>query len=757
MTNYVCDGNTRGYSTILGSVEIDGVVYEVLEDSDTKEVTALVKSGENFKGTEYICPDNITYESKQVPVVDIFADAFSSDNLITKYTIGKNIKYVGHYSLSGCKFTEISIPQSVISIGFQVFPSTLKSVRFENPGASSPSLYFQAYAFDGCELDCFEFPARTSLDSGFDYGRCPFIDCKKLKSISINPAYYAVAEEERMLAIVNNALCIKTTRETTDNCLHEHLVVCCYPPLSPVESVSFESEMLTVYMYAFEYAENLKEVSFTASIDEKLVPVYLGEQALTVMPNALSDCPNLERVRLSTNTPLRDMASVGTWSPKFSEYIWESPEKYNYVRDGILYDVNTSVDGSRNITMSAYPYGKSYTEFAVSGDVSALADYLFYDNKLFTKVTLPESIRHIGKYVFYGCENLSEIVFDGRNLESMWVSALQETKYLENISKQDGFVKFATALVAYNGDVPSNLEIPDDVRVICDKVFAEKEELTSVKWPSGLRRIGDNAFATTGLGEIKLPPTCLSLGDGAFFNCQHAKSVSIGDFSGRPAADNPYNVIGKYAFYNLKAADDIKLGTGFNAIGNSAFYGLSDEGRENTDLEIAIPEGVTEIGTQAFAKSCNLTKLSLPSSLKSIGSNAFNAKDLRLGTVAVNLPAPPAFVSMSDVDDCIFNPAILRQATLVIPLTAEESAYSADSMWRFRKIDRQEFVGADFVVAEDSDFIINGREITTTAGSTVELFSIDGTLIAGGSHIVVSHPGLYIVKTLRSSRTILIR
>ena len=249
MTNYVCDGNTRGYSTILGSVEIDGVVYEVLEDSDTKEVTALVKSGENFKGTEYICPDNITYESKQVPVVDIFADAFSSDNLITKYTIGKNIKYVGHYSLSGCKFTEISIPQSVISIGFQVFPSTLKSVRFENPGASSPSLYFQAYAFDGCELDCFEFPARTSLDSGFDYGRCPFIDCKKLKSISINPAYYAVAEEERMLAIVNNALCIKTTRETTDNCLHEHLVVWCFAPRSPGVSVSLECEMLNGYIY----------------------------------------------------------------------------------------------------------------------------------------------------------------------------------------------------------------------------------------------------------------------------------------------------------------------------------------------------------------------------------------------------------------------------------------------------------------------------------------------------------------------------
>lgn len=48
MTHYVCDGNTRGYSTILGSVEIDGVVYKVLEDSDTKEVTAVVESGRKF-------------------------------------------------------------------------------------------------------------------------------------------------------------------------------------------------------------------------------------------------------------------------------------------------------------------------------------------------------------------------------------------------------------------------------------------------------------------------------------------------------------------------------------------------------------------------------------------------------------------------------------------------------------------------------------------------------------------------------------
>ena len=74
--------------------------------------------------------------------------------------------------------------------------------------------------------------------------------------------------------------------------------------------------------------------------------------------------------------------------------------------------------------------------------------------------------------------------------------------------------------------------------------------------------------------------------------------------------------IGNYCFNGCSSLTNIQLPSSLISIGGNAFY--------NTKLkQVEIPEGVTTIGNDCFNECYSLTSVQLPSSLLSIGGNAF--------------------------------------------------------------------------------------------------------------------------------------
>ena len=65
-------------------------------------------------------------------------------------------------------------------------------------------------------------------------------------------------------------------------------------------------------------------------------------------------------------------------------------------------------------------------------------------------------------------------------------------------------------------EVPATLQIPDKVRKIGHAAFAGYIEITKIIFGSGLREIGDAAFAGTGLTELELPSSLLKIGVSSF-------------------------------------------------------------------------------------------------------------------------------------------------------------------------------------------------------------------------------------------------
>ncbi|MBO4877685.1 MAG: leucine-rich repeat protein [Ruminococcus sp.] len=124
---------------------------------------------------------------------------------------------------------------------------------------------------------------------------------------------------------------------------------------------------------------------------------------------------------------------------------------------------------------------------------------------------------------------------------------------------------------------------------------------------------GDKDIMKQYPGDIRIPPDIggipvIRICEGAFEGNDHITSVII-----------PEGVaeIGYFAFDNCYKLTDVSLPSSLRIIGKDAFCGCAG-------LEaMIIPDGVTDIGVEAFLDCFNLKEVSIPASVTTIGRDVF--------------------------------------------------------------------------------------------------------------------------------------
>jgi len=162
-----------------------------------------------------------------------------------------------------------------------------------------------------------------------------------------------------------------------------------------------------------------------------------------------------------------------------------------------------------------------------------------------------------------------------------------------------------------------------------------------------VKAIGDSAFAAcTFLTDITVPSCVESIGSYAFLGCSRLQSiniqgaVSIGDyaFRGCTSLENvtlapTLSTIGEHAFYSCVSLENVYIsdlaswcGISFaDEYSNPLYYANSLYVNNSLTTDVVIPSGVTKIPEYAFASySFNLRSIEIPSSVVSIGKNAFD-------------------------------------------------------------------------------------------------------------------------------------
>ena len=145
---------------------------------------------------------------------------------------------------------------------------------------------------------------------------------------------------------------------------------------------------------------------------------------------------------------------------------------------------------------------------------------------------------------------------------------------------------------------------PEQVTVIGDRLFKECAELTEITIPDGIKQIGFEAFyGCKNLQKVMLPDSVVTIAD-AFTQCTALTEINL-----------PEGLL-SFSFEGCSSLSHIDVPDGITTVSGQFITGTAIR-------EIELPEGLQRIGNNAFMKS-EITSLRIPSTVTSIGRNAFN-------------------------------------------------------------------------------------------------------------------------------------
>lgn len=208
----------------------------------------------------------------------------------------------------------------------------------------------------------------------------------------------------------------------------------------------------------------------------------------------------------------------------------------------------------------------------------------------------------VSAFAFSGCSDETSVNYtmseDGTYCVLSSVtgkSGLKEYSVPEFCVESDGALRPATEEDDAGSLIP--------VKEIGESAFFTCNNLLKLTLPEGLEKIGDLAFAYSGLSEITIPTTVTEIGASAFGACDLLNQVTIPD---------SVTTIGAMAFYACDGLEKVVIGNGIKELGyyvfaNSFFTSGGQAFASSSLTEVHLPASLTKIDVTAFYGSVYLT------------------------------------------------------------------------------------------------------------------------------------------------------
>ena len=345
--------------------------------------------------------------------------------------------------------------------------------------------------------------------------------------------------------------------------------------------------------------------------------------------------------------------------------------------------------------------GKTYTVTAI-GD-----NFLYFDGCPYSsgcsEVVLPKTIKSIGKYAF--CDTNIKSINLPEGLESIGEAAFKDCVYLElaelpstlkhlddwafynctniTISTLPGAIEtLGKGVFGHNGPGGkiTSFTFPDHITELPDSMFYYRNGMKEIKLPANLKKIGTRVICYTDITELAVPESVTEIADAAFMGAPLANVVLPKSLKRVPAL--------AFARTNMKNLNF--LPEGITEIGDQAFY--------KSQLEEAnIPEGVTSIGSNVFLSSPKLETVHFPSTLVDVkGWPLDECPNLKSFTISEDNPSlkmTADSVMTCNVSDgrrlLYVAPSAMVDSTFVLPGDITEIGDNA--FGTYRKVNHFEF------------------------------------------------------------------
>ena len=352
--------------------------------------------------------------------------------------------------------------------------------------------------------------------------------------------------------------------------------------------------------HAFSGDVNLKKVIF--------------EDGIVTIPSGILNNTGLEEIVLPSS-----VKTIGSYA--FSNN--KSLEKINLL------------DGVRQIEEGAFSGDSKLSVVELPETLTEISRYVFSDTPSLTHINLPSGITNIGTgafehsgltsielpkelteigYYAFSQTHLSEIYLP-KKLNSLGINAFSNIDTLKKVTVTSDINKswddwYWEGL--FDGSPLTTVVIEEGVTKIPAKMFYNQQGIVNINFPSTMKEIAGYAFKNTSLKTVLFPSAIEKIGNYAFGDIVTLTSIDVGSNL----------VTGWNAFSGSKNLVTINLKSGARKIVDGFLAGTGI-------TEFVVPEGVEEIGKDAFSGNKQLTKLILPSTLKTIGEGAFSNTGLK--------------------------------------------------------------------------------------------------------------------------------
>ena len=188
-------------------------------------------------------------------------------------------------------------------------------------------------------------------------------------------------------------------------------------------------------------------------------------------------------------------------------------------------------DGYSDFYQGAFGKCTALEEITVPEGVVSIDSNAFNSCTALKTVNLPKSLKYIGNGAFAHCTALEQMTIP-ENVQRIVAGAFYETPWLDGMNEEFNIVN--GNLLKYCGPGGAVI-VPEGVTYICGETFSDRDDITSVKLPSTLWRLGGSPVSDgrgafqdcDGLTKVVVPYGTTMLENKVFAYCSNLKEIVI--------------------------------------------------------------------------------------------------------------------------------------------------------------------------------------------------------------------------------------
>ena len=316
--------------------------------------------------------------------------------------IPNTVKRIAEYAFENSGITEVTVPNSVDSIGYD--------------------------AFFGCK----KLNTLTLSDSITSIEPFAFYSCESLRSVTIPKSVKSIEEStfgycKSLEKVVISSSVKNIEKEAFYNCFG-------------LKDIAFSDSVESIKSNAFFGCRGLTEITIPNSVqsiyygafgDTNISSVVIPETLIYISLNPFPYCDKLTEIQVEKNNPYYD-----------------SRDNCNAViqtrTDSLLFGCKNTVIPDDVTDLREYSFFgiSSLTCVEIPESVTSIDEQAYCDCENLSRVDIPLSVEQIGEYAFSECSRLTDVYYAGSKSE--W----------ENIRFQTGNFNLLNATIHYNSTAP---------------------------------------------------------------------------------------------------------------------------------------------------------------------------------------------------------------------------------------------------------------------------------------------------------------